>query len=128
MARGMSFSLSGYGPTSTTKNTALRNSAAANLRLTPFMATHSEARFRDGEQAVRLAARAAELTRPLDASALDTLAAAYAEAGRFSEAIETARKAVSLAELSGEAPLIQDIRGRLELYEKQQPFREVSKR
>src|ERR1035441_4315671 len=46
------------------------------------MATHSEARFRDGEQAVRLAARAAELTRPLDASALDTLAAAYPQDGR----------------------------------------------
>src|ERR1035437_26586 len=36
MARGMNSSLSGYRPTSTTKTTALRNSAAANLRFDPF--------------------------------------------------------------------------------------------
>ena len=51
-------------------------------------ATHPESRYRDG-------ARAVELLRPLAASAdsdanlLDTLAAAYAEAGQFDEALQT---------------------------------------
>ena len=43
-------------------------------------------KFRDGPQAVTLARRARELASR-DVNTLDTLAAAYAEAGRFAEAL-----------------------------------------
>ena len=65
------------------------------------LATQPEARFRDGKEAVRLAARAVALTHTNNASLLDTLAGAFAEAGRFSEAVQTARTAAGLAHTSG---------------------------
>ncbi len=54
-------------------------------------ATCPEASFRDGAEAVKWAQRLMELSGDRDANVLDTLAAAYAEAGRFSEAVQTAQ-------------------------------------
>ena len=84
-------------------------------------ATASDARWRDGPEAVRLAERAAALAGADDPDRLDTLAAAYAEAGRFAEATRTARRAIEAAEPGSE--LAQDIGARLVLYEAKQPFR-----
>ena len=53
---------------------------------------------------------------------LDTLAATYAAAGDFSGAIETAKKAVQLAESSGKSSLVKEIQSRIELYQNQQPY------
>ncbi len=47
---------------------------------------------------------------------MDTLAAAYAAAGRFGEAVETAEKALVLAESANQQQLAEAIRKRLELY------------
>ena len=58
---------------------------------------------------------------------LDTLAAAYAEAGRFSEAVATVSKALELLTPQREA-LAKDLRGRLELYEAGKPYREQPQR
>ena len=55
---------------------------------------------------------------------LDTLAAAYAAAGKFSEAIETAEKAVRLAEQTGRKDLVGEIQGRLQLYKAGQSYQE----
>jgi len=57
-------------------------------------------------------------------SRLDTLAAAYAEAGRFSETVKTARPALELAETAGRTPLVDGARGRLKLYQSAQAYRE----
>src|SRR5207249_3427847 len=54
-----------------------------------LLATDPEAGRRDGARSVTLAERACELTRYEDPLLIGTLAAAYAEASRFSEAVET---------------------------------------
>jgi tetratricopeptide (TPR) repeat protein len=92
-----------------------------------MLATHPDAQFRDGKQAVEYAARAVELTRTNDASKLDTLAAAYAEAGRYGEAVEAAKKAVALVRATNAEPLAREIESRLRLYECKQPFREAAR-
>jgi protein O-mannosyl-transferase len=64
-------------------------------------ATHSEAQHRDGALAVRYAERARDQSATPDATLTSTLAAAYAEAGRFEEAIRSAELAIQLAHASG---------------------------
>ncbi len=90
-------------------------------------ATHPDAVFRDGTKAVKLAERSCELTGHQVVSELDTLAAAYAEAGRFSEAIKTASKAIDMATTAGDKKLAREIRGRVKLYLQSIPYRERKK-
>jgi tetratricopeptide (TPR) repeat protein len=84
-------------------------------------ATHKEANFRNPKEAVRLAQRACELTRYRNPSILDTLAAAYAAAGRFTDAVATAQKALELAQSSNEE-LPEKIQNRLRLYKAGRPY------
>jgi hypothetical protein len=67
-------------------------------------------------EGVRLAERAVRLTEGRNATALDTLAAAYATAGQTDRAIETAERALTLAVESGERELAAEIRTRLDRY------------
>jgi hypothetical protein len=55
---------------------------------------------------------------------LRTLAAAYAEAGKFAQAVETARRAMQLATAQGNAPLAGTLEQELELYQIDTPVRE----
>ena len=82
-----------------------------------MMATCPEEAFRDGAQAVALAERACQLTDRKDASLLDTLAAAYAEAGRFDQAVQTVREAISLPEADNQPRMVEAFRKHLEFYE-----------
>ena len=91
-------------------------------RLARFLATCSEMRFRDGARAVALAERAAELTQYRSARVLDTLAAAYAAAGRFAEAVTSAHRAQQRASLDGQGPLAGEIEARLALYARGEAF------
>ena len=91
-----------------------------------LLATQPEARFRDGKQAVELAARGVALTHTNDAKLLDTLGAALAEAGRFPEAADAARTATQLAQASGAAQLGSEIEAHRQCYERGQPFRAPS--
>ena len=87
-------------------------------------ATYPDDALRNAREAVRLAERASELTGHKSPAILDTLAAAYAEAGRFPDAVRTARKARQLA---GDAKLEQltaDLEARIRLYEAGKPYRE----
>ena len=61
-----------------------------------LMATSTEASLRDGELAVKYAEKACKLTNWEDPHALGTLAAAYAEAGKFDEAVKWEAKAQEL--------------------------------
>ncbi|MBW1685274.1 MAG: tetratricopeptide repeat protein [Deltaproteobacteria bacterium] len=69
--------------------------------------------LRSPHEAVELAREATELTENADPSVLDTLAAAYAAAGRHDDAIEAARRALALAEARDRPALARAIRERL---------------
>ena len=62
-----------------------------------MLATYPDTSVRNGAEAVTLAQRAVQLSGGREPAVLGTLAAAYAEAGRFPEAVQTARKALDLA-------------------------------
>src|SRR5439155_25947729 len=66
------------------------------------LATHPDARWRNGSEAVRLAEQACELTGYRQPAALGTLAVAYAEAGRFPEAVTTVQRAQALRRQLGQ--------------------------
>jgi hypothetical protein len=53
-----------------------------------------------------------------------TLAAAYAEAGRFDEAVLAAQRAIALASQSGNQQLLEKNQELLDLYLKHQPYHE----
>ena len=89
-----------------------------------ILATSSDASLRNGPRAVGLAEKAAEIGGHKDVGVLSTLAAAYAEVGRFDEAVKTARKALQLAEEAQmPAGVIQSLRLTLQVVEAGQPVR-----
>ncbi len=55
---------------------------------------------------------------------LDTLAMAYAEDGRFRDAIETANRALQLAREKGDSSLADSLSERIERYRSKQPYRD----
>jgi len=91
------------------------------------LATSSEASVRNGGEAVRLAERAVTLSGGDDAIYLETLAAAYAEAGRFDDAVTTARRALEIAAPQNQPQLRETLASRLLLYEARKPYREPAR-
>ncbi|MEE9211354.1 MAG: tetratricopeptide repeat protein, partial [Phycisphaeraceae bacterium] len=89
-----------------------------------ILATHPITGAREPNQAIELAERAAKLTQHHSAAVLDTLAAAYAAAGRFDRAVTTAQEALELATNAQTATLADQIRTRLERYRQHKPYRE----
>jgi Flp pilus assembly protein TadD len=86
-----------------------------------ILATSAEAAVRDPARAVQLASRAVDLTDGRHAIPLDTLAAAYAAAGRFDEALVTARGALAVVSAEG---LRLEIERRIEMFESGRAFHE----
>ena len=76
----------------------------------------------DPRRAVTLAQRACGVSGNRVPGDLDTLAVAYAAAGRFDEAVATAQKAIDLARSAGQAQLVEEIQARLELYRSGRAF------
>ena len=89
-----------------------------------LLATVPRADGGDPVRAVTLAQRACELGSNRDPACLDTLGVAYASAGRFDDAIATAQKALELARSANQAELVQGIATRLEMYRRDQAYRE----
>jgi tetratricopeptide (TPR) repeat protein len=100
------------------------NYAEAENNLAWLLATLAPAEGGDPVRAVTLAERACELTNNRVAGYLDTLAAAYAAAGRFNNAIATAQNAIGLARSAGQTQIASEIETRLELYRAGHPYRE----
>jgi len=96
---------------------ALPNNVTALRAAAWILATNGE--LHNGVAALELAKRAAMLTQGRDGAALDVLAAAYAEAGQFEDAIATARRAV--AEDPSRAKAIER---RIDQYRAGKPWRE----
>jgi tetratricopeptide (TPR) repeat protein len=86
-------------------------------------ATCPAACYRDGAKAVENARKTCELTQWKEPGVFETLAAAYAENGEFSEAVKWQEKAIELASANDKA----DLRSRLDLYKSRKPYREKPK-
>jgi len=84
-----------------------------------ILATAADAKLRSPEDAIDYAHKACMLTDFEDALLLDTLAAAYASAGRFSEAVATAEEAVKLAT---DDESRQEFQERLNLFKAGKPY------
>jgi tetratricopeptide (TPR) repeat protein len=89
-----------------------------------FLATDIHPEVRNGQEAIVLALRACELTGRHEARCLGTLDAAYAEAGRFDDAVDTARQTQELALATAQAGLATAAEERLQLYRQGKPFRQ----
>lgn len=87
-----------------------------------LLATSPEPDVRNGTEAVGLAERACALAAPPTAANFDTLAAAYAETGRFDAAVNAMEKAIALTEATGRTDVLKTYRGRLQLYQQGQPY------
>ena len=84
------------------------------------LATSPVDKLRDGKRAVELAKQAVELTGGKQAEFHDTLAAAYAEAGQFDEAVRSQERALEDARYA--AVEGGGARQRLELYRSKKPY------
>jgi tetratricopeptide (TPR) repeat protein len=91
------------------------------------LATAAQASLRNGNKAVELAQRANQLAGGSDLDIVGTLAAAYAEAGRFDDAIRSARKAIDLARATGQWNQVEQLNGELKLYEAGFPYHQENK-
>ena len=100
------------------------DSTEALNNLAWLQATSADDSLRNGAEAVRLAERACQLTSNKQPVMLGTMAAAYAEAGRFPEAIATAQKANELAIAAGNTQFAQMNRLLLENYKQSKPWHE----
>jgi len=92
-------------------------------RLTRMYAAYPDPAVRSARLAVELGERAAALSERRDAAVLDALAAAYAEADRFAEAIAAAAEAADLAARTGHTDLADEPRARGRGYERGEPHR-----
>jgi protein O-mannosyl-transferase len=89
-------------------------------------ATSPDESLRDGAKAVQLAERALHISARRIPILFRTLAAAYAESGRFSEAIQTAKRGIELANSQGNSGLATELQGNIALYQERQPLRDPS--
>jgi tetratricopeptide (TPR) repeat protein len=100
------------------------NDWVATTNLAWNLAAAPERRIRNGKEALSLAQEAMMRTQGQDPQVLNVLAAAYAENGQYDEAVETAKKAVELANAAGKPELAQKIASAGAVYAKRQPFPE----
>jgi tetratricopeptide (TPR) repeat protein len=92
------------------------------------LASHPDPKIRNGKEAVDLAEKACQLTGNQQPLFLGTLAAAYAEAGRFNEAVAAAERARDLARTNGWEQIAQRNEQLLELYRASKPYHESNGR
>lgn len=94
---------------------------AAHNNLAWSLATRPESELRDGRRAVASATKACSLTHWANPECLDTLAAAYAEAGDFDQALHWENQALKLS--TPETEQTAAFASRLALYRTRQPYR-----
>lgn len=99
--------------------------APALASLAWVLATSPDTSVRDGAQAVVLAARAEQISGGRNPEFVATLAAAYAEVGRFPEAVASAERALRLATARGRAELAERLRTQVAFYQTGAPYRET---
>jgi tetratricopeptide (TPR) repeat protein len=87
-----------------------------------LLATSSDSRIRDGRKAVNLAQRACKLSEWKNAFSIDTLAAAFATAGDFSDAVKYQQLAISRLEPADRKAQERGMEQRLQQYSSGRPF------
>jgi len=92
-----------------------------------ILATSNDENIRNADDAVKFAQKACELADYNQPAILDTLAAALASAGRFSESAETVEKAISLTDTIKGHSQIEKMRKRLQSYKANRPWRTPEK-
>jgi tetratricopeptide (TPR) repeat protein len=95
----------------------------ARRRLGWILATSPDAELRDGDEAIRHFRKACEQTGQRDPDDLDGLAAAYAEAGRFDDALRTAEQASAISRAAGRESRASLSEQRAALYARGRPLR-----
>ena len=95
----------------------------SRINIAWVLATAPDASIRDGIKAVEFAQQAMELSGGKDPQFLRTLAAAYAESGRFSEAITTAKQGIMIATMQGKSGLAHVLDEDVGLYRAHVPLR-----
>jgi tetratricopeptide (TPR) repeat protein len=100
------------------------NDGNALNNLAWVLATHPDDAIRNGKRAVELAEKAISLPGGVVPIVLRTLAAAYAEAGDFSKAMDTLQHAIDLAAAQNNTSLLATLRHEMELYQTRTPYRE----
>ena len=89
-------------------------------------ATSPDESLRDGAQAVQLAEEALRISGRRIPVIFRTLAAAYAEKGMFSQAIQTAQRGIELANSQGNSGLAAELQSNIALYHAGRPLRDPS--
>ncbi|MFN2476395.1 MAG: tetratricopeptide repeat protein [Chthoniobacterales bacterium] len=97
----------------------------AQNNLAWILATHPAPEIRNGTRAVELAEAADVSSRQSSPIVAATLGAAYAEAGRFSDAVSAAERAIRLTTVQGNPDRAESIREQLAIYESGSPFRDL---
>jgi len=97
-------------------------SVAAANNLAWLLATNPDASIRHRDRALELATRANQLSGGGNATVLRTLAAAYANAGQFSRAVEVGQLSLSLTDR--ESPLAKALQQEIAGYQAGLPYRE----
>jgi protein O-mannosyl-transferase len=90
------------------------------------LSTCPDASLRNGAKAIELAEKADQLSGGKNPTFMRTLAAAYAENGRFNDAIETAQRALQLATAQDNFALASKLEKDLDLYRTNSPLRQFS--
>jgi tetratricopeptide (TPR) repeat protein len=98
--------------------------AASNLAW--VFATCPEDSMRDGGRAVQLAEKALRVSGGKIPMVFRILGAAYAENGRFPQAIETAQRGAELANSQGNPGLVAELQSNIALYQAGKPLRDTS--
>jgi tetratricopeptide (TPR) repeat protein len=101
------------------------NNLEAQTNLAWLRATCADPSLRNGAAAIEHAQRANQLCGGRRADVLNTLAAAYAEAGRFPETVAAARKALELAAQQNDHAWVGVLRSWIALYEAGKPYRQM---
>ena len=96
----------------------------AAWKLAWILATHPRGELRNGGEARRYAEMAIGSRSVPQVEALDTLAAAYAENGLYTEASAAVERAIDVAENEKRADLVEALQQRMDLYKRRGPFRD----